>query len=166
MVLFDVEKALSAFFRPVGIVTVVTSNYEITRMKYKILLVLFFCLTVGFNAQAKSCKKGQPCGNSCISWKKTCRIGTSSSKSYLPSKSTVSTTSPKYKSQNELSAGEYEVTATKLNVRDNPFSSKEVVGALTKGQRVYVHSFVRDWAMIRYKSSFYWVSKKYLKRAS
>ncbi|EGQ7712393.1 SH3 domain-containing protein [Vibrio parahaemolyticus] len=135
-------------------------------MKYKILLVLFLGLTVGFNAQAKICKKGQPCGNSCISWKKTCRIGTYSSKSYSSSKSVTSVKSPKYKSQNELSAGDYEVTATKLNVRDNPFSSKEVVGTLSKGQRVYVHSFVSDWAMIRYKSSFYWVSKKYLKRMS
>ncbi|HHC6764203.1 TPA: SH3 domain-containing protein, partial [Vibrio parahaemolyticus] len=113
-------------------------------MKYKILLVLFLGLTVGFNAQAKICKKGQPCGNSCISWKKTCRIGTYSSKSYSSSKSVTSVKSPKYKSQNELSAGDYEVTATKLNVRDNPFSSKEVVGTLSKGQRVYVHSFVSD----------------------
>lgn len=29
------------------------------------------------NAVAANCKKGQPCGNSCISWNKVCRIGAS-----------------------------------------------------------------------------------------
>ncbi len=134
------------------------------RVKYKILLVLFLGFTFGFNAQAKNCKKGQPCGNSCISWKKTCRIGTYSSNTYTSPKSSTSVQSSKYTSQSEIRAGDYEVTATKLNVRDNPFGLKEIVGTLSKGQRVYVHSFVSGWAMIRYKSSFYWVSQKHLKR--
>ncbi|QSX31092.1 SH3 domain-containing protein [Shewanella cyperi] len=135
-------------------------------MKHKIFLVFLLGLTIGFNAQAKNCKKGQPCGNSCISWKKTCRIGTYPSKTYTSSESSSGVQSSEYKSQNEIGAGDYEVTATILNVRDNPFSSKEIVGTLSKGERVYVHSFVSGWAMIHYKSSFYWVSQKHLKRIS
>lgn len=27
-------------------------------------------------SHAKNCKNSQPCGNSCISWSKTCRVGT------------------------------------------------------------------------------------------
>lgn len=33
------------------------------------------CLALTPGAQAKNCKTGQPCGNSCISWSKTCRVG-------------------------------------------------------------------------------------------
>lgn len=133
-------------------------------MKYKILLVLFFGVAFAFNAQARSCKKGQPCGNSCISWKKTCRIGTYPSKAYTSLKSSTRTERLKHSSQSKISVGGYEVTANKLNVRNNPFSSKEIIGTLRKGQRVYVHSSVSGWAMISYKSSFYWVSQNYLKK--
>jgi hypothetical protein len=38
-------------------------------------LALGFLLLAGAAEAQKSCKKGQPCGNSCISWSKTCRIG-------------------------------------------------------------------------------------------
>jgi len=34
---------------------------------------------------AKNCKKGQPCGNSCISWDKTCRVGSSGASTPSPS---------------------------------------------------------------------------------
>ncbi|WP_256930947.1 hypothetical protein [Shewanella xiamenensis] len=33
-------------------------------------------LVFSFNANAKNCIKGQPCGNSCISWDKVCHINT------------------------------------------------------------------------------------------
>jgi len=38
----------------------------------KIVIMVFLLLST--NAFAKVCKKGQPCGNSCIPWNKTCRI--------------------------------------------------------------------------------------------
>lgn len=42
----------------------------------KIVLVSLFILFASSTANAKNCKKGIPCGNSCISATKTCRIGT------------------------------------------------------------------------------------------
>ncbi|MGL5471576.1 MAG: SH3 domain-containing protein [Shewanella sp.] len=134
-------------------------------MNYKIFLFLCIGLAVGFNVEAKSCKKGQPCGNSCISWNKTCRIGTYSSNNYT-SKSATRNPQQKYTSQNTINASYYEVTASKLNVREKPSSSNKVIGTLSKGQKVYVHLFASGWAMIQYESSFYWVSEKYLKKIS
>jgi hypothetical protein len=48
----------------------------IVMMKY--MLIIIFGLLISFLTDAKNCKKSQPCGNSCISWNKVCRIGTSS----------------------------------------------------------------------------------------
>jgi len=59
-------------------------------MKHVVALLGILVMLAALPAEAKNCKKGQPCGNSCISWSKTCHIGTSSPKS--SSKST--TTSP------------------------------------------------------------------------
>lgn len=39
-------------------------------LKLAVALALVLSATV---AGAKHCKKGQPCGNSCISWSKVCR---------------------------------------------------------------------------------------------
>lgn len=47
-------------------------------MRY--LIALLFSLVLIRSAEAqKNCKKGIPCGNSCISADKTCRIGSTSS---------------------------------------------------------------------------------------
>ncbi|CAH9058199.1 hypothetical protein PSECIP111854_02152 [Pseudoalteromonas sp. CIP111854] len=43
----------------------------------KIVIVSFIFLLLSTSAIAKVCKKGQPCGNSCISWNKTCRLNQS-----------------------------------------------------------------------------------------
>ena len=40
----------------------------------KIILALAICFVFTTNCYAKNCKKGIPCGNSCISTNKTCRI--------------------------------------------------------------------------------------------
>lgn len=45
-------------------------------MRLFAIIVLGALLAIPFPAWAPNCKKGQPCGNSCISWSKTCRIGT------------------------------------------------------------------------------------------
>ena len=45
----------------------------------KIIFVLAICLAFTSFSHAKNCRKGIPCGNSCISANKTCRIG-----SYAP----------------------------------------------------------------------------------
>jgi hypothetical protein len=47
--------------------------------------MLFYLLTLIHDADAKNCKKGQPCGASCIAWSKTCHSGSSSrSSSHAP----------------------------------------------------------------------------------
>ncbi len=42
------------------------------------ILALFMVLTASPAVAQKNCKKGKPCGNSCIAMKKTCRIGSTS----------------------------------------------------------------------------------------
>lgn len=54
-------------------------------MKKIILLILMAaCSSVAY---AKNCTKGQPCGNSCISWSYTCHIGTTTTVKYPPTAS-------------------------------------------------------------------------------
>lgn len=36
---------------------------------------LLLLLAMSPAADARNCKKGQPCGNACISWKSVCRVG-------------------------------------------------------------------------------------------
>ncbi|EPL4085644.1 hypothetical protein MWU23_000607 [Proteus mirabilis] len=52
-----------------------------------ILMCLVTILPVLFlnNAEAKNCRKGIPCGNTCISANKVCRVGTSNSYTSNPS---------------------------------------------------------------------------------
>ncbi|MGR2880891.1 hypothetical protein ABMX65_03535 [Vibrio vulnificus] len=127
-------------------------------MKFKTIIILLLGTTVGFTAQAKVCKKGQPCGNSCISWKKTCHKGTYSSYS-----------SPVYSSDSTSNtvgiAGKYVVTANRLNVRDNPFNpgNGNVVGTLIKGEEINVKLFLQGWAMFEYQTGLFWVNPKYNK---
>ncbi|MCX8688896.1 endonuclease [Gilliamella sp. B2973] len=54
----------------------------------KVVLVYLFILFASSTAYAKNCKKGIPCGNSCISAAKTCRIGTYSAAPTLKPKTT------------------------------------------------------------------------------
>ncbi|WP_326511238.1 hypothetical protein, partial [Aeromonas caviae] len=56
----------------------------------RIFLLLSLLILLISPAHAKNCKKGQPCGNSCISWSKTCRINTYSHQLVAPSTSSTS----------------------------------------------------------------------------
>ncbi|WP_447590164.1 hypothetical protein [Aquipseudomonas campi] len=58
-------------------------------MKHALLSLLLLSF-LSSEAFAKSCKNSQPCGNSCISWNKTCRIGSAPSYS-APSRLTAPT---------------------------------------------------------------------------
>lgn len=42
---------------------------------FRFVMVSFLVMSAGIS-HAKNCSKGQPCGNSCISWSDTCHIGT------------------------------------------------------------------------------------------
>lgn len=48
----------------------------------RITIGTFLLAGLSFSAHAKNCKKGIPCGNSCIAVGKTCRIGSSTSSDY------------------------------------------------------------------------------------
>ncbi|MDR9891507.1 hypothetical protein O7047_14885 [Pseudenterobacter timonensis] len=48
----------------------------------RITIGIFLLAGLSFSAHAKNCRKGIPCGNSCIAVGKTCRIGTSTSSTY------------------------------------------------------------------------------------
>lgn len=43
------------------------------------ILGLALVISTPSTVEAKQCRKGQPCGNSCISWNKVCRSGSGSS---------------------------------------------------------------------------------------
>ncbi|SCC59486.1 hypothetical protein [Kosakonia oryziphila] len=48
----------------------------------RITIGAFLLAGLSFSAHAKNCKKGIPCGNSCIAVGKTCRIGSGTSSTY------------------------------------------------------------------------------------
>ena len=48
----------------------------------RITIGIFLLAGLSFSAYAKNCKKGIPCGNSCIAVGKTCRIGSRTSSAY------------------------------------------------------------------------------------
>ncbi|MCS6119143.1 SH3 domain-containing protein [Shewanella baltica] len=132
------------------------------------LLVLVFLMSnLTSVAYAKNCKKGQPCGNSCISWSKTCHVGTSS-QSYK--------SSTLYGANNSQSSGvkgtseptsenvqAFEVTVDKLNVRDKPNRNGYLLGSLLKGDRIEVITTSGDWKVFLYKNQVAWVLSVYLK---
>lgn len=45
----------------------------------RLLITTLFLIALSSMVTAKNCRNSQPCGNSCISWNKTCHIGSSSS---------------------------------------------------------------------------------------
>lgn len=49
---------------------------------FRITIGTFLLAGLSFSAYAKNCKKGIPCGNSCIAVGKTCRIGSGASSTY------------------------------------------------------------------------------------
>lgn len=133
-----------------------------------ISLVLFSSSTF-----AKTCKKGQPCGNSCISWKYTCHKGntSSSSKSQFSNsgssssyKSSATSTYERPIKESGVDVKYMYVTANKLKVRSGPGQKYQAIGTLTKGEKVRVFRSVQSssWLAVYYGSGNYWVSAKYL----
>lgn len=61
---------------------------------------------------------------------------------------------------------QYEVTATKLNVRSEAKSNGTVVGSVTKGEVLTVNNITGSWAEIKYKGRKGYVSSQYLKAKS
>ena len=125
-------------------------------MKQTLVYLTFLLILFSSPTFAKHCKKGQPCGNSCISWKYTCHKSSSSSSStYHSNRSKVQ----------ELGAPiEYMyVTANELNVRSKPNLNSRIVGTLYKGEWVRTRkSTLVGWRTVYYGGSYFWASSKYL----
>lgn len=140
----------------------------------KPLLVLLACLLVAAPTFAKNCKKGQPCGNSCISWSKVCRIGTGSSSS-SSSSSRATSSSPAVSTPNspqravsstqESSQEYYVVRVDKLNVRECPSTDCKVIGSVLRGKTIYPLSYEDSWVKIHFGSGYGWVSAKHLNKS-
>lgn len=143
-------------------------------MKFFYCILILFMAT-SFSVSAKVCRKGQPCGNSCISWNKTCRIGTGSSvysssgSSYKANGETKSAGSYKSKQQNHLSqdlVGRWMyVSPLTLNVRSADSTGAKKIAELKRNDVVYVENVRNGWAKISKSSGIRvtgWVKASYL----
>lgn len=106
---------------------------------------------------AKNCKKGQPCGNSCISWSKTCHKNTYTYSSLIENQEKSKKPAPT--STNVLVRY---VIPKKLNVRTSPTIKANINTSLSKGDFVLLHHQENQWAYISKSGVYGWVSKKYL----
>lgn len=124
----------------------------------KTMIILFSSILLLIPpAYAKNCKKGQPCGNSCISWSKTCHKNTYTYSSPIENQE---------KSKKPASAStkvlvRY-VIPKKLNVRTSPTIKANINTSLSKGDFVLLHHQENQWAYISKSGVYGWVSKKYL----
>ena len=141
-------------------------------MMRSIALLLSVFLLLISPAHAKNCKKGQPCGNSCISWSKTCRINTHNYQLATPSTSSTSSTSstlstPKVYENKETTLKSSNVLIryvipSKLNVRAKPNTSSYIATRLVKGDFVLLYKIEGGWAYISKQGRYGWVKNKYL----
>jgi len=131
-------------------------------IKITVLLLSLFILLI-IPAHAKNCKKGQPCGNSCISWSKTCRINTYSYKLATPSASST----PKIYERKETILKSSNVLVryvipSKLNVRAKPNTSSYIATRLIKGDFVLLYKVEGKWAYVSKRGIYGWVKDEYL----
>lgn len=56
----------------------------------------------------------------------------------------------------------YEIMATKLNIRNEPSKKSKILGKVTKGEIVCVYEFFHGWA----KTDYGWISKSYVKHTN
>ncbi|WP_392559664.1 SH3 domain-containing protein [Orbus mooreae] len=102
------------------------------------LVVMIFC----FPVLAKNCKKGIPCGNSCISASKTCHIGSSSYNSYSYSGSTTSSQVSK------AALIYYNINGNGINVYTAEDTKSKIKFILNKNDKVRVLSTGNLWYKI------------------
>jgi len=146
--------------------------------------ITFLLLVVisGPNVWAKNCKKGQPCGNSCISWNKTCRIGGSSYNYTPPAPATRSLYTPTPKPTQIVAPPQVDQSTEKIDItpRDTdaesqfaqtdaafvyalPSRSAKRIRRLVFGEKVSVYESLGGWSRISPTSaSEEWVQQIYL----
>ncbi|WP_227937216.1 N-acetylmuramoyl-L-alanine amidase [Alkalihalobacillus deserti] len=57
-----------------------------------------------------------------------------------------------------------QVTATTLNIRSQPNASSKQVGSVTKGNYVQIYQEIGDWLLIKFGTSYGFISKAYVSR--
>lgn len=104
-------------------------------MKFFLIVILLF----SFESLAKNCKKGIPCGNSCISVSKTCNIG-----------GTTSHNSHNYSNNKNTQAGivYYYINTNGINVYTSKDTKSKVRFVLNKNDKVQVISTSNIWYKI------------------
>ncbi|MBO2548356.1 SH3 domain-containing protein [Shewanella algae] len=125
------------------------------RIVYVYVYVLAAIASMPLIVSAKNCKKGQPCGNSCISWKKTCRIGSTSA--YLDSDKAFSSLA-------QQQVTNYIVSADFIDLKAFPNDSYEVIAILPKGTKVTSSTPYNEWLKITVDGKTGWVESFGLER--
>ncbi|WP_141650665.1 SH3 domain-containing protein [Vibrio gazogenes] len=115
----------------------------------KIIMLCCMGLSFTLTAQANSCLKGQ-----------TCHHVQKSAHHQLQSNQSAHKVNRK---KLYRGAGNYVVTAKRLNVRGDNLLDGRPVGQLQYGENIYVYRFSRGWAMIQFRNEVAWVSGRYLR---
>ncbi|MGP9803055.1 SH3 domain-containing protein [Rheinheimera sp. NSM] len=129
-----------------------------------VIALLLFSSTV----EAKNCKKGKPCGNSCIAKDKVCRIGTYSSPHTTNRTKTIpsSANTPKQSTVKAAShpsvTGTYFVVPETLNIRSTPSTEGDLLGQAKKGEMMSVFMVNGSWGKISHSNVTGWVRMDYL----
>jgi hypothetical protein len=113
-------------------------------------VVLAALSVLAFPAHAKNCRKGIPCGNSCISASKTCRSsgGSTSSSYFAPSRVAPSVVAP------PVSASPIKRPAKEIAVKDGvplrayPSEKAPITGHYIPGSSFDVYGSAGNWILI------------------
>ncbi|NRQ43478.1 SH3 domain-containing protein [Rheinheimera sp. YQF-2] len=146
---------------------------DVSRSAFSIfsLSVLIFLITLIFypiTAEAKNCKKGKPCGNSCIAMNKVCRINTYSPPNTLTPAPANDSSVGKYNpsvvrsTHHPATTGTYFVIPVKLNIRNEPSTEGIVLGQAKRGEMVSVFMVSKRWGKINHRVANGWVLMDYL----
>jgi hypothetical protein len=135
-----------------------------------VLSLLLIALMPVQHSWAKNCKKGIPCGNSCISPKKVCRIGQGvSSNKEIP----ISVSNHQYAQPVSLESGQnsvvelkpelYEVINSEALVYAFPFDTSELVAKVQVGQTILVVGEFNGWFVVDFMNDRLFVTKTSLR---
>jgi hypothetical protein len=130
---------------------------EVKKMQRDVMVALLVIAFLGYGADvlAKNCRNSQPCGNSCISWSKTCRIGSGSETvTHHPKRQTATSASS---DTTPLSCSLYFVKTDGAEVHADASVTSEVLETLKLGDKVQVCEKRAGWARLPGKN-YKWVS--------
>ncbi len=140
----------------------------------RLALVVMLCIFQLFSANdafAKNCKKGQPCGGSCISWSKTCRIGSYNStpdtykhqppKTYSDKQSINEPQSTNLKKGNSIVSN---IINSNTPLYKMPSQRSPIIKQLRKGFTVIINERQNNWVSVTHLSSTGWIESKFLSK--